>query len=124
MSDDALFSEHWYRVKDLKPRLASDVTVSRHVYRGVPWYVLYRASNGGYHRVRAPEFELIDSLDGTASVDTLWQRAVAARDAEAPTQPEMMALLAQLHEADLLTVDRRLNVEVLFARGADCHPRP
>ena len=123
MSDDALFSQNWYRVKDLKPRLAGDVTVTRHVYRGVPWYVLYRDSTNGHHRVPSREFELINSFDGTETIDALWHRAIESRDAEAPTQPELMDLLAQLHEADLLTVDRRLNAEMLFSRGKEAASR-
>ena len=119
MSNDNLFSPDWYRVKDLKPRLSGDVTVARHVYRGVPWYVLYRASTSAYHRVESREFELINGFDGIETVDALWQRAIESRDAEAPTQPELMDLLAQLHEADLLTIDRRLNPEMLFSRGKE-----
>lgn len=123
MSDDALFSQDWYRVKDLKPTLAKDVTVTRHVYRAVPWYVLYRASTNAHHRVQSREFELINGFDGIETVDALWQRAIESRDADAPTQPELMDLLAQLHEADLLTVDRRLNAEMLFSRGKEAASR-
>ena len=116
MNDEALFSEHWHRVRTLKPSLGPDVAISRHSYRGVPWYVLYRASSGAYFRVRAHEFEFINQLDGVRTVDELWRSAVAARDAAAPTQPQLLALIAELHEADLLRVDRRLSVDRLFAR--------
>jgi len=37
MSNDSLFSSQWHRVRDVCPRLASDVEVSRHVYRGELW---------------------------------------------------------------------------------------
>ena len=118
MSDDPLFSEHWHRVKDTKPRLATDVVVQRQVYRGVLWYALHRSSTGAYHRVDRFAFELISHLDGLVSVGELWERAVESQGPQAPTQPEMIGLLAELNEAELLTVDRKLNAEQLFARAA------
>jgi len=117
VSTAALFSEHWHRVKDLKPRLAPDVDVCRHVYRDVPCYVLHRRSTGAFHRVDIRSFELIGNLDGSLSVDEVWNRAIALQGDEAPTQPELMNLLAQLHEASLLSVSRKLNAEQLFARA-------
>ncbi|MCZ6711638.1 MAG: peptidase M50, partial [Gammaproteobacteria bacterium] len=118
VNSDPLFSENWFRIKDLKPRLAVDVGVRRHVYRRVPWYVLYRASTGTYHRVDARAFQLVGNLDGTVTVDALWKGAIESQGADAPTQANLMDLLAQLHEADLLTIDRRLNAEQLFQRRA------
>ena len=117
MSGDPLFSEHWYRVKDLKPRLASDVTVQRHVYRDVPSYVLHRKSTGAFHRVDTLTFELVGVLDGTVSVNDAWERAIEAQGSQAPSQTDLIGLLAQLHEAELLTVNRKLNAEQLFNRG-------
>ncbi|MGI9328125.1 MAG: HlyD family efflux transporter periplasmic adaptor subunit [Pseudomonadales bacterium] len=117
MSDAPLFNEHWYRVKDLKPRLTSDLEVHRHVYRGVGCYVLHRRSTGSYHRVDDYAFQLVGQLDGSVSIAELWDRAIQAQDSQAPTQSEFMGLLAQLHEAELLTINRKLNAERMFNRG-------
>ena len=119
MNQDPLFSEHWYRVKDLKPRLASDVIIRRHSYRRVPCYVLHRKSTSAYHRINARVFRLIAELDGSVTINAAWQRAIETQGKQAPTQPELMGLLARLHEAELLTVNRKLDAEQLFTRAQD-----
>ncbi|NND92105.1 MAG: hypothetical protein HKN42_14695 [Granulosicoccus sp.] len=119
MNQDPLFSEHWYRVKDLKPRLASDVISRRHSYRGIPCYVLHRQSTGAYHRVSIEVFSLLAALDGTVTLDETWQDAIQSHDDKAPTQAELLALLARLHEAELITVNRKLDAEQLFSRARD-----
>jgi len=119
MSHSTLFSEHWYRIKSLKPRLAADVVANRHVYRGHPAYVLYRDSTNQVHRVSSTTYTLLSKLDGSVSVDELWQIALNQQGQEAPSQPELMDLLGQLYEAELLVVDRRINAEQLFARSEE-----
>ena len=117
MSGEALFSEHWYRVKDLKPRLAFDVDVCRHVYRDTPCYVMHRRSTGAYYRLDGRSFELVGNLDGSRTVGDIWNQAIATQGDDAPAQSTFMNLLAELHDAQLLSVDRKLNAEQLFARA-------
>lgn len=114
VSHDSLFSAQWHRVRDVRPRLASDVTVSRHVYRGRTAYVLHRRAATGFHRLDAISFELVDRLDGDISVGQLWDRAIVERDQDAPTQDEWIRLLAELHAAELIVIDRRVAEERLF----------
>lgn len=114
MSSDSLFSTQWHRVRHVCPRLASDVTVSRHVYRGRTAYALHRRATTEVHRLDAASFELIDRLDGEISVGDLWERAIVERDQNAPTQDEWIALLSELHVAELIVVDRRVPEERLF----------
>lgn len=116
MNTQALFSAHWYRVKDVAPWLASDVSAHRHVYRGDVSYVLHRRSTGSHYRVDAATYELIDNMNGVVTVDAVWQQALEDHGSAAPSQDEMLALLSALHEADLLIVDQRLDSEHLFAR--------
>lgn len=116
MSTNSLFSAQWHRVRDVRPRLASDVTVSRHVYRGRSAYVLHRRATTACHRLDVKSFELVDRLDGETSVGQLWERAMVERDKDAPTQDEWIELLAQLHAAELIVVDRRVPEEMLFDR--------
>jgi len=114
MSNGSLFSAQWHRVRDVCPRLASDVTVSRHVYRGRVAYVLHRRATTACHRLDVVSFELVDRLDGDISVGQLWEKAIAERDTDAPTQDEWIGLLADLHAAELIVVDRRVPEERLF----------
>ena len=116
--DEPLFSAHWHRVRDVRPRLASDVEVVRHVYRNRPSWLLRRRSTGAHHRLDADGFELVDRLDGAASVGDVWERALVERGRAAPSQDAWTALLADLHAAELLVVDRRVPVETLFERRA------
>jgi len=116
MSDSDLFSSDWYRVKGLRPWLASDVLAVRHVYRGKPCYVLQRESTGTNFRVDISTYELIQALAGQQSVDSVWHQALARYGDNAPSQVEFLELLADLHHAELISVGRRLNTETLFTR--------
>ena len=116
MSNQALFSPHWYRVSDIAPWLGSDVSIHRHVYRGEPCYVLHRRSTGKHFRLDVATFAIVDRLDGVITVDELWQQLLAEQDEHAPSQFEMLALLGSLHDADLLVVSGRLHADHLFAR--------
>ena len=114
--DDPLFSAHWHRVRHVRPRLAADVVVNRHVYRGRLAWVLHRRSTGVCHRLDRASFELVDRLDGTRSVQEIWEHCLLERDRGAPTQDQWVALLATLHEAELLLVDQRVSAAHLFER--------
>ena len=114
MNRGSLFSAQWHRVRDVRARLASDVTVSRHVYRGQTAYVLHRRAATGCHRLDVLSFELVDRLDGEITVGQCWEQAIVARDQDAPTQDEWIGLLAELYAAELIVVDRRVPEERLF----------
>ena len=47
---ETLFSTYWYRVANLKPMLRDTAVISRHIYRGEPWYVLRNSLSGRNHR--------------------------------------------------------------------------
>ena len=119
LSEDQLFSEHWYRVRNLKPRLASDVDLARHVYRGVSNYVLHRRSSNSFFRLDDASYQIVSQFDGSHTVADIWQGAIKSMDASAPNQQQFINLLGQLHEAELLTVNRKLDAEHLFIRGTE-----
>ncbi|ASJ70946.1 hypothetical protein [Granulosicoccus antarcticus] len=128
MSFDSLFSEHWYRVKNLTPVLADDVQVSRHVYRLQPSYVLRRASTRSWHRIDTSGYELLDRFNGRRTVQEVWEASLAQQNDNAASQADLINLLSQLHDADLLVVDARLDTEQLLGRrdrlqGADKRQR-
>ena len=119
MNDDGLFSAHWFRIQAIKPRLAGDVESTRHIYRGIPSYVLHRRSTNAYYRLDCAAFELINKFDGSRSVADIWNAAIANQGVTAPTQTQFLHLLGHLHEAELLTVNRKLDAERLFNRGTE-----
>jgi putative peptide zinc metalloprotease protein len=101
----SLFSTHWYRVAALKPVLNDATEITRHVYRGQPWYLLHSRLNGRSHRFNAVAYRLIGQMDGRRTVQQIWENGVQAAAAAPPTQDEVIGLLSRLHAADLLKGD-------------------
>ena len=111
------FSDHWYRVAHLHPRLRSHVKVDRHCYRGEIWHVLKDPVSGRQHRLNELGYRIVARLDGRLSVQEVWDCAVAESGDSAPTQPETIALLAQLHEGELIQTESTPDVAALFDRA-------
>ncbi len=102
---ESLFSTYWYRVAKLKPVLRDATEISRHVYRGQPWYVLRNRLSGRNHRFNATAYALIGQMDGRRTVEEIWDSAGGQSIDTAPTQDEFIRLLGQLHDADLIQSD-------------------
>ncbi len=102
---EALFSPSWYRVASLTPRLRSHAKLHRHQYRGQTWYVLQDRSNERFHRFSPAAFSFIGLMDGRRSVQEIWDVSSSRLGDSAPTQPEVVQLLSQLHAADVLQCD-------------------
>jgi putative peptide zinc metalloprotease protein len=98
-------STYWYNVAHLKPRLRSHVRVRRHVYRGQTWYVLDDGAAGKVHRFARGAYGLIGRLDGSRTVNSLWEDLVDRLGEDAPTQDDIISALSQLHGSDLLSTD-------------------
>jgi len=116
MNTDSLFSSQWHRVRDVSPKLAPDVDVARHVYRGRVSYLLNRRSTTSSHRLDVVGFELVDRLDGSTSIGQLWELAVVERGDNAPTQDELISLFYELWAAELIVIDKRVPAERQFER--------
>ncbi len=102
---ESLFSTYWYRVANLKPVLRDTARISRHVYRGQPWYVLRNSLNGRNHRFNAAAYALIGQMDGQRTVQEIWENADKLPADAIPTQDEVIGLLGRLHDADLIQSD-------------------
>ncbi len=114
-----LFSEHWHKARTLRPKLAPDVAVERHQFRGEPWFVLRHPITQTHHRVDVPTFELISSMDGDRTVEQIWRLALERQGDAAPDQNEFVRLLSELHAADLLRTGSEMDTDALFSRGRD-----
>src|SRR5690348_13772448 len=99
---EPLFSPSWYRVAPLKPRLRINAEIHRQQYRGQAWYVLQDHSNGRFQRFRSETYALIGLMNGQRTMQDIWDLVTAKQGDEAPTQPQVVHLLSQLHTADLL----------------------
>jgi putative peptide zinc metalloprotease protein len=102
---EPLFSTYWYRVAKLKPLLRDTTQISRHIYRGQPWYVLHNRLSGTNHRFNAEAYTLIGQMDGQQTVEQIWENTSKQSAEAAPSQDEVIRLLGRLHDADLIQSD-------------------
>ena len=96
------FSNQWYRVAQLRPRLRSHAAIHRHTYRAKVWYVLQDQQTGRHFRVSPAANMLLCLMDGQRTTEQIWQAASNRLGAERPTRAETLRLLVQLHQGDLL----------------------
>ena len=108
---NSLYSDSWYRVADLRPRLRSHAQIYRHVYRGEVWYVLQDHASGRFHRFTSVANFLINLMDGTCTLQEIWEIALARLGSDVPPQEEIIKLLADLHRADVLQSDAAPDLE-------------
>jgi putative peptide zinc metalloprotease protein len=111
-------SSSWHRVAKLKPRPRGHVAVRRHSYRGRPWYVIKDEISGRIHRFTPAVYLFVGLMDGKRTVDELWSTLVNRLEDGAPTQDEIIHLLAQLHAADLLQPDVTPDAAEMLERHA------
>src|SRR6516162_10290233 len=98
-------SSTWYRVAALRPSLREHVSISRHRYRGRSWYVLHDHATGRAHRLSTSTYMIVGGMDGARTVDQLWHETASRLGEEAPSQDELIGLMAQLYFADLLQTE-------------------
>ncbi len=110
------FSESWYRVVNLKARLRPSAQISRQYYRGERWYVVRDPAGNQYHRLSDAAYRFVGLLDGSRTVGEAWELVGGQLDDEAPTQPEVIQILSQLHAANLLESDITADSTVLLRR--------
>ncbi|MBI5618470.1 MAG: PqqD family peptide modification chaperone [Gammaproteobacteria bacterium] len=100
-----LVSSHWYRVAGIAPRLRDQLRIHAHRYRGQPWFVVEDRLNGKFHRFDHLAWRILRLLDGTRTLEALWQQLAAEGGEDTPSQEDLLALLGQLHGLDLLASD-------------------
>ncbi|MEL7463029.1 MAG: peptidase M50 [Pseudomonadota bacterium] len=113
-----VFSQNWFKVAGLRPRLRPHVRIYRHVYRGSPWFVVRDEQSGRYHRLSPAANRMIGLMDGRRTMDAIWAAANEwDDDGDPPTQDETIRMLAHLHQSDLLAGDAPPDVEELAHRA-------
>jgi len=114
--DQPTFSESWYRVADLTPKLHGAVGVQRQHFRGVRWFVVQDPANNRYFRLSEAAYHFVALLDGRRTVNRVWQTCMERFGDAAPTQGEVIGLLGQLHDANLLLGNLAPDARTLFRR--------
>ncbi len=110
------FSDLWYRVGPLRPRISVHARVTRQSFAGRVAYVLEDPAGGPYHRLSAPAYFFIGLLDGRRTVGDAWDACNAQLGDDAPTQRECVEALARLQLAGLLVGDEPLSPEMVARR--------
>jgi putative peptide zinc metalloprotease protein len=117
MTGRAWTSATWYRVSAFRPRLRTHARIHRHVYRGTVWFVLQDRASGRFHRFTPEAYRLIAMMDGSRTLDEIWELAVTQLEVDAVTQDELVRLVGQLYSADVLAGDIPPDVMEISERG-------
>jgi putative peptide zinc metalloprotease protein len=116
---ESLFSPFWHRVSELHPRLRAGVRVQRQTYRGEVWYLLIDAASGRQQRINRAAYELIGRFDGRTSVNQAWTLLLEKLGDHAPTQEEVVRIVARLSESELVQLETKPDIEGLFRKRAE-----
>jgi putative peptide zinc metalloprotease protein len=78
--------------------------------------VLQDRSNERFHRFSPAAYAFIGLMDGQRTVQDIWELSSTKMGDKAPTQPEVVQLLSQLHAADVLQCDIPPDIAELLHR--------
>jgi len=116
-NEQNLYSQSWYRVAGLKPRLRSHIQVQRQVFREKEWYVLQDHSSGRFHRISPEAYFIAGLMDGKRTMADIWEAASLHLGDSLPTQEEIINLLYQFHRFDGLQSDLLPDMSELSERN-------
>ncbi|GAA4652675.1 hypothetical protein GCM10023116_49590 [Kistimonas scapharcae] len=112
----SLFSQSWYRVADMVVRLRRHADVHRHIYRGQVWFVLQDHATGQFHRFTPEAWHIIGLMDGSRSLQAIWEQACRQLGDSMPSQDEVIDLVSRLFRANLLNSDSVPDIDLLHER--------
>jgi putative peptide zinc metalloprotease protein len=110
-------SGSWYRIAGYRPRLRRHARIYRQQYRGRLNYILQDRTSGRYHVCSPPAYYMISLMDGSRTVQMLWDAACAAFPDERLGQGEVLRLLSLLYSSDVLHGDVPPDISELTDRG-------
>jgi putative peptide zinc metalloprotease protein len=117
MTAAPFLSPSWYRVARRRPKLRDHTSIDRHRYRGSVWYVVQDHATGRVHRLSPAGYIIVAAMDGVLTVDQLWQEAASRLAEDAPSQSDVIQLLAELNAADLLQTEVTPDSSALVERA-------
>ena len=114
---ESLFSQSWYRVAPLIPRLRSHIQIHHHIYRGRDWYVIQDHFSGLFHRFSPEAYHVIGLMDGRRTLAQIWTLACKSLGDHMPTQDEVIAMLSRLFQLNMIQTSGQVNVADLEQRN-------
>ncbi len=112
----ATFSEHWHRVAAQRFALRPTVEVRKQFYRDDKWFIVLDPLNNHFFRISPGAFDFIRRLDGSRTVQQVWDQALERDPDGAPGQEEVIQLLSQLFQSNLLRGEIPADSAKLFER--------
>jgi putative peptide zinc metalloprotease protein len=114
----SFLSASWYRVAELRPELRAHARIHRQRFAARPGTCCTTARRASCIASARRPTASIQLMDGQRTIDAIWSEVAAESGAEAPTQDDVIRLLAQLHAGDLLQANLPPDVEELAERGS------
>ena len=116
---EALVSGSWYRVAPLQPSLVAGLKIVRHEVRDQIWHVLVEPGSGRQVRLNPSAYAFAGRCNGKVTVEGLWQLLLASGGDDAPTQDDILRLLAHLFRAGIVQFDSAPYLSLLFSRRTE-----
>lgn len=111
-----LFSESWFKVARLRACLHGSVEIQKQVYRGETWYVVRSSFGSEYFRITPEAYDFIATLTTDLTIEEHWERFLEHYGGAAPTQDEVINVLAELYSHNLLYFKNVPDVKHVFER--------
>src|SRR5205085_2464449 len=83
-----------FRVAPLRPSLATGIRIVRQLVRDQVWHVLVEPGSGRQLRLNPAAYAFAGRCDGRSTVQEVWQALLERMGEQAPTQDEVLRLLA------------------------------
>jgi putative peptide zinc metalloprotease protein len=116
---DSLFSPLWHRLAERRVYLRPQVQVRHQQFRDQSWHLLMSSTNGRQYRINEFGYRFIGRCDGTRTVQEVWDSLLDSLGDAAPTQDEVIRLLAELDREELLLYDIAPDLPEMFRRKAN-----
>lgn len=116
MANKRTFSDSWYVVAKVEVALRPTVTIRKQIFRGETWYLVHDPFNNSFFRVRPEGYHFIARLRVGRTVEAVWEECLRKYPDSAPGQEDAIALLAQLHQNNLLYYPGSTDSSKVFER--------
>lgn len=113
---EQLQNSHWYRVANIRLALRNHIRINQHEYRGNTWYILHDKARGTHHRFNEAAYNFIKLVDGSRTVEEIWQILQNTQGDNAPSQDEVVRLLGTLYYSDHLLSENMPDIKELVDR--------
>jgi putative peptide zinc metalloprotease protein len=112
-----LSNPSWYRVAELRPRLAGHAHIQRQDFRGQVGYVLQDRITGRFYRLSESLHYFTSLMVGVRTVQELHEVTNTALGEDTLSQNHVIELLGKLYSAEVLQTDTSSDSAELFERS-------